>query len=138
MDRYIGLDVHATSTTAGIVDEHGKRLGHPVLETNGHVLVEFCRVQPGRVHLAAFPNPATARASLALSVPFAGCQVHLRILSPSGRVVHDVREWVPDAGMHTLTWDTSDASGTPVGSGVYLCEVALGESVARQKLTVLR
>ena len=40
MDRYIGLDVDAPSTTAAIVCSRGKKLGSTVLETNGRVLVE--------------------------------------------------------------------------------------------------
>jgi hypothetical protein len=34
MERYIGLDVHAASTTFAVVGESGKRLGTPVVETN--------------------------------------------------------------------------------------------------------
>ena len=51
MERYIGLDVHATSTTAAMMDGRGKRLGSSVLETNGRVLVEFVRGQSGRAHV---------------------------------------------------------------------------------------
>lgn len=52
MERYIGLDVHAASCTAGVIDARGKRVGPPhVLETNGQALVEFMKVQPGSVHL---------------------------------------------------------------------------------------
>lgn len=51
MDKYIGLDVHATSCTAAIVDTRGKRLGHHVLETNGQVLVEFFKALSGTLHV---------------------------------------------------------------------------------------
>lgn len=51
MDRYIGLDVHATSCTAAIVDLQGKKLGHHVIETNGEALVQFFKMQAGTVHL---------------------------------------------------------------------------------------
>jgi transposase len=52
MERYIGLDVHAASCTAAVIDARGKRVSGPhVLETNGQALVEFIRIQPGRVHL---------------------------------------------------------------------------------------
>lgn len=51
MDRYIGLDVHAASCTAAVIDARGKRLRSQVLETNGQALVEFFKVQPGTVHL---------------------------------------------------------------------------------------
>lgn len=51
MDKYLGLDVHATSCTAAIVDARGKRLGHHVLETNGQVLVEFFKTLSGTLHV---------------------------------------------------------------------------------------
>jgi len=51
MEKYIGLDVHAKSCTAAIIDGRGKRLGSQVIETNGKSLVEFFKLRAGRVHL---------------------------------------------------------------------------------------
>jgi transposase len=51
MDRYIGLDVHSASCTAGVVSAKGRRLKSVVLETNGRVLVEFLKTIPSRRHL---------------------------------------------------------------------------------------
>jgi transposase len=51
MDRYIGLDVHATSCTAAVVDGQGKRLLSYVIETNGQALVEFFKMQAGTLHV---------------------------------------------------------------------------------------
>jgi hypothetical protein len=51
MDRYVGLDPHATSCTLGVVGPSGKRLKSMVEETNGAALVEAVRGIPGRVHL---------------------------------------------------------------------------------------
>lgn len=51
MERYIGLDVHAASCTAGVLSAKGKRLKSAVLETNGRVLVEFLKMVPGNRRL---------------------------------------------------------------------------------------
>jgi transposase len=51
MDKYIGLDVHATSCTAAVIDARGKRRECRVLETNGQVLVDFFTSQTGTVHV---------------------------------------------------------------------------------------
>lgn len=51
MEKYVGLDIHATTTTAGIIDGRGKRLGSQVLETNGRTLIDFIRGQGRQVHL---------------------------------------------------------------------------------------
>ena len=55
MDRYIGLDAHASSCTLGVVGPSGKRLGSHVVETNARALIEVLRGIPGRT--------ATTRAS---------------------------------------------------------------------------
>lgn len=51
MDRYIGLDAHATSCTIAIVGPSGRRLGSQVLETNGQSLVEAIKMIPRPRHL---------------------------------------------------------------------------------------
>lgn len=51
MDKYIGMDVHATSTTMVVVSPTGRRLGKYVVETNGHALVEQLLALSGRRHV---------------------------------------------------------------------------------------
>jgi transposase len=52
MDKYIGLDVHAASCTAAVIDARGKTIRAPqVLETNGQALVEFLKMQSGTLPL---------------------------------------------------------------------------------------
>ena len=51
MQRYLGLDVHAESSTLAVISESGRRLKTQVLETNGRALVEAIRLIPGRKHL---------------------------------------------------------------------------------------
>jgi transposase len=51
MERYIGLDVHATSCTLAVVGPSGRRLRSMVVETNGAALVEALRLIPGRRRL---------------------------------------------------------------------------------------
>jgi transposase len=51
VERYIGLDVHAASTTFAVIGESGKRLGAHVVETNGQALVEQLKTIPGKRHV---------------------------------------------------------------------------------------
>lgn len=51
MDRYIGLDVHAASTTVAVVGPSGRRLKELVVETNGKALVEALKIIAGRRHV---------------------------------------------------------------------------------------
>ena len=51
MDRYIGLDAHASTCTLGVLGPSGKRLGSHVVETNAQALIEVLRSIPGPQHL---------------------------------------------------------------------------------------
>lgn len=48
MDRYIGLDVHAASTTFAVISASGKRLGTHIVETHGESLVEQLKTIAGK------------------------------------------------------------------------------------------
>jgi transposase len=51
MDKYIGIDVHAKSSTVAVIDAKGKRVGHFVVETTGQALIECLRMISGRKHV---------------------------------------------------------------------------------------
>jgi transposase len=51
MERFIGLDVHASSSTFAVVGPSGKRIRSQVVETSGPALVGFLKAQKGQVHL---------------------------------------------------------------------------------------
>jgi len=70
MERYIGLDAHASSCTLAAVGPSGKRLGSHVVETNARALIEVLRGIPRNRHVCveerAEPNQRFA------SLPGAG------------------------------------------------------------------
>ena len=51
MDRYIGLDVHASSCRLAVVGPSGTRLGTQVVEANAGALIEVLRGIPRRRHI---------------------------------------------------------------------------------------
>ena len=51
MDRFVGLDVHAASTTVAVVGPSGRPVSCRVVETNGRSLVEAIRLIPGHCHV---------------------------------------------------------------------------------------
>jgi len=51
MDRYIGLDAHASSCTVAIIGPSGRRLQSQVFETNARVLISFIKTIPKPRHL---------------------------------------------------------------------------------------
>ena len=51
MDRYIGLDAHASSCTVAVVGPSGRHLQSQVIETNAQALINFLLAIPGNRHL---------------------------------------------------------------------------------------
>ena len=52
MDRYIGLDAHASSCTVATVGPSGRRLHSQVVETNAGALIRVLQGIPGTRHLS--------------------------------------------------------------------------------------
>ena len=51
MKRYIGMDVHAASTTFAVMSEVGKVLRTLIVETNGQALIDTLRSIAGELHV---------------------------------------------------------------------------------------
>ncbi|MBU1446639.1 transposase, partial [Patescibacteria group bacterium] len=51
MKRYIGIDVHSSSCTLGVLSEKGRKLNSMVVETNGKALVDTLQTVPGELHV---------------------------------------------------------------------------------------
>jgi transposase len=51
MERYIGMDVHATSCTLCTVGPSGRKLKNDVVETNGQALIQYLKQIPRPRHL---------------------------------------------------------------------------------------
>ena len=51
MERYIGLDAHASSCSLPVVGPSGKRLGSRVMETNARALIEVLHQMPRNRHV---------------------------------------------------------------------------------------
>jgi len=108
MDRYIGLDAHSQSCTAGVMGPSGRRLSKHVLETNGAALVAFLQSIPGRLHLCI--EEGTQSAWL------------YEILSPHVHemVVRQVRQSDGQKSDELDAWDLADRIRTGrVGASVF-------------------
>jgi hypothetical protein len=86
----------------------------------------------------AMPNPAHASAIVDCELP-AGAELSADVLDVSGRRICTLsaRQVIP-AGMHHLSWDTRDARGEPVPTGLYFVRVAAGGAEGYCKVVISR
>ena len=83
------------------------------------------------------PNPSASDSRLAFTLPHEG-DVRVVIMDVQGREVRKLAAGRYPAGRTELIWDGRDASGRPVGPGVFLAVASLGETRATRRIARLR
>jgi hypothetical protein len=88
----------------------------------------------------AVPDPFRDRTEIRYVIPpdHDMSQVVVSIYDIAGRRVKTLLSAGRGPGVHTVVWDASDHSGTPVASGVYFCRVCWNGRSQTRRLVVLR
>ncbi len=93
---------------------------------------------PGRLRLAAGPNPFRAGTRISFAVPRPG-RVRLSVHDVRGRRVADLWNGPgPAAGRHTVRWDGRDTGGRAVAPGVYFLRLEAGGEFVTRKMVHFR
>ena len=83
------------------------------------------------------PVPAVGHSDFRLTLPTAGA-VELSVYDLEGRRVRTLLDASLPAGTHPGVWDGTDASGRPVGPGVYWYRLIAGASSLARRIVLLR
>ncbi len=97
MDRYIGLDAHASSCTLGVTGPGGKRLGSHVVETNAQALIEVLRSIPGPRHLCLEEGTLASWLYEVLSPHVEEIVLSVRMTTATSGVLVSWDSWIPIA-----------------------------------------
>ena len=84
-----------------------------------------------------YPNPFNSHVTLRFSIPSA-TTVTMRIHNTAGQLVRTLAHGDREAGLHTISWNGTDAKGRAVGSGLYFYSLQGGEHFAVNKMMMLR
>ena len=95
-------------------------------------------ILPGRYALMQnYPNPFNPQTHITYHVPGSEA-VRLQLYSLTGQSIRTLVDGVVSGGAHTVVWDGRDASGEPVGSGVYLVRLEAGDFIDSRRMMLLR
>lgn len=85
------------------------------------------------------PNPFNPSTTIRFAVP-AGTHndYSLNVYDTRGRLVRRLASGPITPGAHQMVWDGRNNAGDPVGSGVYLYRVSVGEQKSTGKMTLLK
>lgn len=81
------------------------------------------------------PNPIGSIGSLAFDLASAG-PTRVRLFDASGALVRSFVDGPLERGRHELTWQSSDASGRPLASGVYFLCLEQSDKHATRKVVI--
>ncbi len=84
-----------------------------------------------------YPNPFNPTTDIAFTLPQAA-HVTLEIYNVLGQHVATLVDDYREAGEHLVQWDSRDAGGQQVSSGIYLYRLQAGELVEMKKMLLLK
>jgi hypothetical protein len=84
-----------------------------------------------------YPNPFNPATEIRFSLQTADRAV-LNIYNVKGQLVKTMIDARLAAGRHSVVWDGRDASGQPVGSGVYFARLTSSTKSATRKMVLLK
>lgn len=84
-----------------------------------------------------YPNPFNPTTEISFGLPSSG-HVSLEIYDIIGRKVITLINKELNAGIHNITWDSSDESGEFVASGVYFYKLKQADNVITKKMMMLK
>ena len=102
--------------------------------------VAFTQATPGvrsLVELANYPNPFNPSTTIEFSLPAAG-RARLELFNARGERVRVLVDEMLPAGASSVVWNGTDANGRAVSSGVYYAQIVVGDTVARQRMVLLK
>ena len=88
----------------------------------------------------AYPNPFNPDTAIPFEIADVGEDLHVRIAvyNLAGQEVAVLADELLRSATYEATWDGIDASGHPVGSGVYIVEMKAGDFVDSKRMTLLK
>ncbi|MBD3333888.1 MAG: T9SS type A sorting domain-containing protein [Candidatus Eisenbacteria bacterium] len=83
------------------------------------------------------PNPFTTQTAIrfALDSPAA---VNLAVYDAAGRLINQLIRRSLGAGLHAVSWNGKDQTGSMVAPGIYWSRLKVGERVEKRKVTIIR
>ncbi|NQU28741.1 MAG: T9SS type A sorting domain-containing protein [Candidatus Marinimicrobia bacterium] len=84
-----------------------------------------------------YPNPFNPNTVIRYDIP-AAAYVTITITDLLGREVRQLAAGKLEPGWKSVTWDATDATGKPVGAGVYLYRLTAGSFVQTNKMILLK
>jgi hypothetical protein len=111
-------------------------LGDPQLTLYSEQSVDRPAMASGAALFAGRPNPFNPSTEIRYRVPRTQ-SVEVSVFDVRGRKIAVLVEGEIEAGEHVARWDGKDASGRPVGSGVYFCRMQADDFRQTRKLVLV-
>ena len=83
------------------------------------------------------PNPFNPSTTISFTLP-ERARVTLTVYDVQGRLVRTLVDEMAGEGYQERIWDGKDASGNPVGSGVYFYRLTAGDKTLTKKMVLLK
>ncbi|MEZ5357434.1 MAG: FlgD immunoglobulin-like domain containing protein [Candidatus Zixiibacteriota bacterium] len=84
-----------------------------------------------------YPNPFNPMTTINYTLPQSD-HVRLDVINVQGQIVRTLVDQVMGPGEHSVVWDSKDAAGAQVSSGIYVYRLTAGDASTAKKMTLLK
>jgi len=84
-----------------------------------------------------YPNPFNGQTVLPYVIDRTG-NIHLSIISTTGRIIRILVNEIQDPGNYTVIWDGRDTRGNIVASGIYLYRIHMKDATRTRKMLLVQ
>ena len=85
----------------------------------------------------SYPNPFNATTTIIYELP-AAAEVTIEIFNVLGQKIATLLDAREAAGVHSISWDGTNGSGTTVSSGVYFYRISTPSLTAEKKMVLMK
>ena len=94
-------------------------------------------IQPSTLILAGYPNPCSPQFTIPVNLEHSS-DITISVYDLSGRLVRQMTTGNMPIGSHSLVWDGTNETGSPVRNGTYVYRVRAGDNELSERVIMLR
>jgi len=141
LDEQLPVPEQAATAEVRLTDAQGRFIGALdtlTLPPRTAVLEDRAALPAGFALGPSYPNPFNASVAIPYRVPVGEHEVELSVYSAAGTRVRTLFRGGHAGGEYEALWDSRDASGRAVASGVYFYRLVAKGSSATRKMVLIR
>ncbi|KAA3631181.1 MAG: T9SS C-terminal target domain-containing protein [Calditrichaeota bacterium] len=132
-----GTTIEADSNLIAVIDENNLMIYNYALPFTNNPGDDKTQADNQNLLTQNYPNPFNLETTISFRLPQAG-KVSVSVFNILGQEVRNLVSEYKEAGVHTISWDGKNKSGSDVASGMYLYKLKTDDYLETKKMLLIK